>query len=31
MTGEELAWVVSAATGITSGDGYRTAPSAGAL
>lgn len=31
MTGEELAWVVSAATGITSGNGYRTAPSAGAL
>jgi SagB-type dehydrogenase family enzyme len=31
MTGEELAWVLSAATGITSGDGYRTAPSAGAL
>lgn len=31
LTGEELAWVLSAATGITSGDGYRTAPSAGAL
>jgi SagB-type dehydrogenase family enzyme len=31
MTAEELAWVVFAATGITSGEGYRTAPSAGAL
>jgi len=31
MTGTELAWVVHAATGITSGRGYRTAPSAGAL
>ncbi len=31
MTGTELAWVVRAATGITSGRGYRTAPSAGAL
>lgn len=31
VTGEELAWVLSAATGITSGAGYRAAPSAGAL
>ena len=31
MTRQELAWVVSAATAITSGDGRRTAPSAGAL
>jgi SagB-type dehydrogenase family enzyme len=31
ITGEELAWVLSAATAITSGDGFRTAPSAGAL
>ncbi|HEX2810255.1 MAG TPA: SagB/ThcOx family dehydrogenase [Kineosporiaceae bacterium] len=31
VTGEELAWLLSAATGITSGSGYRTAPSAGAL
>ncbi len=31
MTSEELAWVVYAATGITRGDGRRTAPSAGAL
>jgi SagB-type dehydrogenase family enzyme len=31
MTGEELAWVLSAATAITSEDGFRTAPSAGAL
>ena len=31
MTGEELAWVIHAATGITSTQGYRTAPSAGAL
>jgi SagB-type dehydrogenase family enzyme len=31
LTTDELAWVVSAATSITSGDGRRTAPSAGAL
>jgi SagB-type dehydrogenase family enzyme len=31
VTREELAWVLSAATGITAGGGYRTAPSAGAL
>jgi SagB-type dehydrogenase family enzyme len=31
MTGEELAWVLSAASAITSGDGLRTVPSAGAL
>lgn len=31
VTGEELAWVLSAATGISSGAGYRAAPSAGAL
>ena len=31
MTAEELAWVIHAATGITSTQGYRTAPSAGAL
>jgi len=31
LTGQELAWLVHAATAITSGDGYRTAPSAGAL
>ena len=31
MTGEELAWVIHAATGITTTQGYRTAPSAGAL
>ncbi len=31
MTAQELAWVVHAATGITSDDGRRTAPSAGAL
>ncbi len=31
MTGDELAWLVAGATGITSGAGYRTAPSAGAL
>lgn len=31
VTGEELAWVIRAATGITSAQGLRTAPSAGAL
>ncbi len=31
LSPEELAWVVQAATGITSGQGWRTAPSAGAL
>jgi SagB-type dehydrogenase family enzyme len=31
MAAEELAWVIHAATGITSTQGYRTAPSAGAL
>ncbi len=31
MSATELAWVVQAATGITSDDGYRSAPSAGAL
>jgi SagB-type dehydrogenase family enzyme len=31
MTAEELAWVIHAATGITSAQGYRAAPSAGAL
>ena len=31
MTGQELAWVIQAATGITSTQGFRTAPSAGAL
>ena len=31
LTGAELAWLVHAATGITSADGHRTAPSAGAL
>ena len=31
MAPEELAWVIHAATGITSTQGYRTAPSAGAL
>lgn len=31
MTPEELAWVIHAATGITSAQGLRTAPSAGAL
>jgi SagB-type dehydrogenase family enzyme len=31
LTAHELAWLVHAATAITSGDGYRTAPSAGAL
>jgi SagB-type dehydrogenase family enzyme len=31
LTSEELAWVVRAATGITSPQGLRTAPSAGAL
>lgn len=31
LTAQELAWLVRAATAITSGDGYRTAPSAGAL
>lgn len=31
ITGEELAWVLSAATAITAEDGFRTAPSAGAL
>ena len=31
MTAEELAWVIHGATGITSAQGYRTAPSAGAL
>ncbi len=31
MTAEELAWVIRAATGITSAQGHRTAPSAGAL
>ena len=31
MTAEELAWVIHGATGITSTQGYRTAPSAGAL
>ncbi len=31
LSGQELAWLVHAATGVTSGEGYRTAPSAGAL
>ena len=31
LTGHELAWLVHAATAITSQAGYRTAPSAGAL
>ena len=31
LTAEELAWVVGAAASVTSGDGLRTAPSAGAL
>lgn len=31
LTAQELAWLVHAATAITSADGYRTAPSAGAL
>lgn len=31
LTIDELAWIVSAATGITSADGGRAAPSAGAL
>lgn len=31
ITAEELAWVVRAATGITSSQGHRAAPSAGAL
>jgi SagB-type dehydrogenase family enzyme len=31
LTGEELAWVLSAATGLTSSSGKRAAPSAGAL
>ena len=31
LTGEELAWVLSAGTAVTSADGRRTAPSAGAL
>jgi SagB-type dehydrogenase family enzyme len=31
ITSAELAWVVWAATGVTSANGYRTAPSAGAL
>jgi SagB-type dehydrogenase family enzyme len=31
LTAEELAWVIHAATGITSPQGLRTAPSAGAL
>ena len=31
MTAEELAWVIHAATGITSTQGYRAVPSAGAL
>ena len=31
MSATELAWVVQAATGITSDNGYRSAPSAGAL
>lgn len=31
MTAQELAWVIHAATGITSAQGHRTAPSAGAL
>ena len=31
LTGRELAWLVHAATAITSPAGYRTAPSAGAL
>jgi SagB-type dehydrogenase family enzyme len=31
LTAEEVAWVVHAATAITSAAGYRTAPSAGAL
>jgi SagB-type dehydrogenase family enzyme len=31
MTAGELAWLIQAATGITSAQGYRTAPSAGAL
>jgi SagB-type dehydrogenase family enzyme len=31
MTAEELAWVIHGAAGVTSAQGYRTAPSAGAL
>jgi SagB-type dehydrogenase family enzyme len=31
LTAQELAWVVHAATALTSSGGYRTAPSAGAL
>jgi SagB-type dehydrogenase family enzyme len=31
ITGEELAWILSAAAAITAPDGLRTAPSAGAL
>jgi SagB-type dehydrogenase family enzyme len=31
LTAQELAWLVHAASAITSGNGYRTAPSAGAL
>jgi SagB-type dehydrogenase family enzyme len=31
ITGQQLAWVLWAATGITTDAGYRTAPSAGAL
>lgn len=31
LEAQELAWVVAAATAVTSGEGYRTAPSAGAL
>ena len=31
ITGQELAWVLWAATGLTTDAGYRTAPSAGAL
>jgi SagB-type dehydrogenase family enzyme len=31
LTEQELAWIVDAATAVTSGNGYRTAPSAGAL
>ena len=31
LTAQELAWLVHAATAITATDGYRTAPSAGAL
>ena len=31
LTAQELAWLVHAATAITSGDGYRTGPITGAL